>query len=65
LDAPVPWIPLEVTYAGSASWLISGTIQVNLRLPDPLPQTDYPVYPIAVRVGDSLAPFVQVAVKAQ
>ncbi len=64
-DAPAPWIPLEVTYAGSSSWLVSGTIQVNLRLPDPLPQTDYPVYPIAVRVGDSLSPFVQVAVKAQ
>ncbi|HMD70866.1 MAG TPA: IPT/TIG domain-containing protein [Bryobacteraceae bacterium] len=52
----VPWTPLEVTYAGSASWLISGAIQFNFRLPDPLPNDGgYGAFPIAVRVGDSLS----------
>ncbi|MGA2267161.1 MAG: hypothetical protein ABSH44_01705 [Bryobacteraceae bacterium] len=64
-DTPVPWIPVEVTYAGSASWLISGAIQVNVKLPDKLPETDYGEYPMAVRVGDSLSNFVRVTVKTQ
>ena len=60
---PVPWIPLRVTYAGSTTWLVSGTIQVNVQLPDEFPGTNYGEYPIAVRVGDSLSPFVYLPVK--
>ena len=37
---PIAWIPLTVTYAGSASWLPAGSIQVNVQLPDPLPATN-------------------------
>jgi uncharacterized protein (TIGR03437 family) len=53
---PVPWTPLDVTYAGSASWLISGAIQVNIKLPDPLPNDGgYGELLVAVQVGDSLS----------
>lgn len=57
--------PLEVTYAGSSSWLISGTIQVNIRLPDQPPTPSYVGYQIAVRVGDSLSPSVRVPLQGQ
>jgi uncharacterized protein (TIGR03437 family) len=53
---PVPWTPLDVTSAGSASWLISGAIQVNIKLPDPLPNDGgYGELLVAVQVGDSLS----------
>jgi uncharacterized protein (TIGR03437 family) len=56
--------PLQVTYAGSTTWLVSGTIQVNIKLPDELPENGY-WYPIAVRVGDSLSNYVRVPVKTR
>ena len=61
-STPVAWTPLQVTYAGSADWLIAGTIQVNVQMPNPLPQSTYPVFPLMVRVGDSV---VQVSVSGQ
>jgi uncharacterized protein (TIGR03437 family) len=51
----VPWVPLEVTYAGSVSWLPAGSIQVNLKLPEKLPESSDSNYRIALRVGNSLA----------
>ncbi len=33
-DTPADWPPLQVTYAGSTTWLVSGTIQVNVQLPE-------------------------------
>jgi uncharacterized protein (TIGR03437 family) len=62
-DTPAPWIPLQVTYAGSTTWLVSGAIQVNVKLPDEFPGTNYGEYPIALRVGNSLSPFVYIPVK--
>jgi uncharacterized protein (TIGR03437 family) len=62
-DTPAPWIPLQVTYAGSTTWLVSGAIQVNVKLPDEFPGTNYGEYPIALRVGNSLSPFVYLPVK--
>jgi uncharacterized protein (TIGR03437 family) len=56
-QTPAAWIPLEVTYAGSADWLVAGTIQVNVKLPNPLPATDY-TYPIAVQIGNSGSAYV-------
>ena len=52
-----------ITYAGSITWLVSGAIQVNVKLPDEFPGTNYGEYPIALRVGNSLSPFVYIPVK--
>jgi uncharacterized protein (TIGR03437 family) len=54
--------PLHVTYAGSTTWLVSGTIQVNVKLPDELPEDGYS-YLLAMRVGDSLSNYVRIPVK--
>ena len=49
-------------YAGSADWLVAGTIQVNVKLREVLPETDYGEFPVAVRVGDSLSAFAFVVI---
>ncbi len=56
-DSSDPWLPLEVTYAGSANWLVAGAIQVNVKLPAELPKSNGRL-PIAIKVGDSLSHFV-------
>jgi len=53
-DPEVPWTPVQITYAGSVNWLPAGTIQINLKLPDTLPQSTNSNYQIALRVGNSL-----------
>ena len=58
-DSSDPWIPLEVTYAGSANWLVAGAIQVNIKLPAESPES-YGTQPIAIKIGDSLSPFVYI-----
>jgi len=58
-NPPTPWSPLAITYAGSADWLVAGSIQVNLQLPHPLPASSYGAYQVALQIGGSLSPPVE------
>ena len=44
-------------------WLVAGAIQVNVKLPEVLPVTEYVEYPVAIRVGDEFSAYVYVPVR--
>jgi uncharacterized protein (TIGR03437 family) len=64
-NPPAPWSPLAITYAGSANWLVAGSIQVNVQLPNPLPASSDGAYQVALQIGGSLTPPVELLASAQ
>ena len=53
--------PAEVLYAGTAPEMVSSVLQVNVRIPQSI-ETSVSV-PVVVKVGNSEAPVVNIAVQ--
>ena len=51
VTATVGGVPVEVLYAGSAPGLVSGALQVNLKLNSQVPQG--PAVPVVIRIGNA------------
>ena len=45
-------VPAEVLYAGSASGLVSGALQVNVRVPQTIPLAGNAVVPVELIIGN-------------
>ncbi len=52
--ATIGGIPSEVTYAGAAPGLVSGVVQINVRIPRDLRAS--PFTPISLRIGSAVTP---------